>query len=58
MSIASLLLFVCGDACGESSRSREVHRLGASYFLYAVKRILNIVEAERYIDQELVSFCV
>jgi hypothetical protein len=53
MSIASLLLFVCGDACGESSRSREVHRLGAS----AVKHVLNIVEAERYIDQEPISFC-
>jgi hypothetical protein len=49
--IGSPLLFVRGDARAKSNRSREVHRLILACFLYAVMRMLKIIEAERYIDR-------
>jgi hypothetical protein len=51
MSIGSLLFFVRDDACAESNRSREVRRSVAPYFLYAVMRVLKVIEAKRYVNR-------
>jgi hypothetical protein len=56
MSIGSPLLFVCSDAHDESNRSREVHRSGASCFLYAMMCVLKVIEAERCVDREPLAF--
>jgi hypothetical protein len=50
------LLFVHGDARAESNRSCMEHRSGAPFFLYAVIRILKVIEVVWNIDREPLAF--
>jgi hypothetical protein len=49
--IGSPLLFICGDARDESNRHCMERRSGALFFLYAVMRVLKVIEVERYVNR-------
>jgi hypothetical protein len=51
------LLFVRGDARAESNKSCMERQSRAPYFLYAVMRVLKIVEVVWSIDLEPLTFC-
>jgi hypothetical protein len=45
------LTFVHGDVRDESNRSYMEYRSGTPYFLYAVLRVLKVIEVVGYIDR-------